>query len=554
MRKIILLLSLFSTTLLAQTEYVLSDSRVYDFLERMETLHLINKYNSYEIPKTRNEIAKYLKEVIANQNKLDNVDKNILVDLEKEFELELFGTLKNSDKLITGDHFDFLSQKEKYLYFVRDTTNNINLFFNSAGHADGIMGNYLDPSKTIAADVMSYQFQIRGTFYSKFGFFWRGGDGVVFGQREAALFRSDLQHNFKYNTFDKPNSFDITTAGYLTADFGLVKIKFGRDRMHIGYGALPVIMDDNSNIFDYLYLSAKYKSVEVSYFHGKLIGNTTSIFDSTLGSINTVTEKNIGYHRIGLNLSNDFNIGAGEIIIYNSRPVDFTYLNPFNIYKTAQNEASKDRDNSMIIFDFNNKSIVGLKIYGVFLIDDVELAQLGTDYWGNQFIYNFGFISDNLYKNIPLQFQFEYVRQDPYVFTHRLPNNNYTNNGYSIGTFMQPNSELFLTQFNYRFTSRLKLTANFSYYLHGANLLNPDGTVKKNVGGDINLGHRQFDPINAPFLDGDRETTRRFSAKLFYEPIKDVYFSGTLTYLNESLQNSVKNKRFETFLSFGFVL
>jgi hypothetical protein len=74
------------------------------------------------------------------------------------------------------------------------------------------------------------------------------------------------------------------------------------------------------------------------------------------------------------------------------------------------------------------------------------------------------------------------------------------------------------------------------------------------VGGDINLGHRQFDPINTPFLDGDRETTRRFSAKLFYEPIKDVYFSGTLTYLNESLQNSVKNKRFETFLSFGFVL
>jgi hypothetical protein len=273
-----------------------------------------------------------------------------------------------------------------------------------------------------------------------------------------------------------------------------------------------------------------------------------------VGSINTVAEKYIGYHRIGLNLSNDFSIGAGEIIIYNSRPPDFTYLNPFNIYKTAQNEVSKDRDNSMIIFDFNNKSITGLKIYGVFLIDDVELAQLGTNYWGNQFIYNIGFISNNLYKYLPLQFQFEYVRQDPYVFTHRLPNNNYTNNGYSIGTFMQPNSELFLTQFNYRFTSRLKLTANFSYYLHGANLLNPDGTVKKNVGGDINLGHRQFDPINTPFLDGDRETTRRFSAKLFYEPIKDVYFSGTLTYLNESLQNSVKNKRFETFLSFGFVL
>ena len=122
-----------------------------------------------------------------------------------------------------------MSQQEKYLYFVSDTSNNINLFFNSAGHADGIMGNYLDPNRTIAADVMSYEFQVRGTLYNKFGFFWRGGDGVVFGQREAALFRRDLGYNYKYNTVDKPNSFDITTAGYLTADFDLIKIKFGRD-------------------------------------------------------------------------------------------------------------------------------------------------------------------------------------------------------------------------------------------------------------------------------------------------------------------------------------
>ena len=69
----------------------------------------------------------------------------------------------------------------------------------------------------------------------------------------------------------------------------------------------------------------------------------------------------------------------------------------------------------MIIFDFNNKSIKGLKIYGLFLIDDIEVAKLGTNYWGNQFIYNFGFISNNLYKYLPLEFQFEYVRQDPYV-------------------------------------------------------------------------------------------------------------------------------------------
>ena len=553
MKRIFLLLFIISSVLYAQTEYVLSDDRVYDFLQRMEALHIINNYNSYEIPKSRNEIAKYLKEVLANQNNLDNVDRNILVDLEKQFELELFGTLNNSEKLISGEHFDFLSQNEKYLYFINDTVNNINLFFNSAGHADGIMGNYFDPSRTVAATVMSYEFQVRGSFYDKFGFFWRGGDGVVFGQREAALFRRDLQINFKYNTFDKPNSFDITTAGYLTADFNAIKIKLGRDRMNIGYGVVPVILGNYSNIFDYLYLNAKYKSVDFTYFHGKLLGNSSSIYDSTRGEINTIDEKYIGYHRLGLNLSNDFNIGAGEIIIYSNRPMDLTYLNPFNIYKTAQN-SEKDRDNSMVIFDFNNKSIKGLKLYGILMIDDVELSKLGSNYWGDQFLYNIGFISDNLYNKLPLEFQFEYVRIDPYVFTHRLPDNNYTNNENSLGSFMQPNSELFLTQLNYRFTSRLTLSANFGYYLHGANPLNPDGSVSRNVGGDINLGHREFDANDAPFLDGDREITRRFSAKLYYEPIKDVYFSGNITYLSQSLQNFVSNKRIEMFISFGFVL
>ena len=78
-------------------------------------------------------------------------------------------------------------------------------------------------------------------------------------------------------------------------------------------------------------------------------------------------------------------------------------------------------------------------------------------YWGNQFIYNVGFVSNNLYKTIPLEFQFEYIRIDPFVYTHRLPWNSYTNNERSIASFMQPNSELFLTQFNYRFTSRVEL-------------------------------------------------------------------------------------------------
>lgn len=550
MKKIILLFLLFSATLFAQTEYVLSNNRVYDFLERMETLQIIQKYNSLEIPKSRNEIAGFLKEVIANRDKLDEADKAYLNDLEAEFELELYGTLKKSQRLIGDGYFNFLYQGKKHLYFVHDTTANVNLFFNSVGASRAIYANYENPKHTTTATIWQEELQIRGSFFNKVGFFYRGGNGYIFGQREAALLEHNLDYNFKYENF---GSFDITTAGYLTANLGFIKMKFGRDRMNIGYGPIKAVIGNNAPMFDYFYLKMHYKSVDVTYFHGKLLGNTSFIADSVTGYVNTIGEKYIGYHRIGFNISDDFNIGAGEIIIYGNRSLDLDYINPFILYKTAQNN-NKDRDNSIVILDLNNKSIKGLKLYGLIYIDDIQVSKFGSPYWGNQFIYNFGFLSNNLYRELPLDIQFEYMRIEPYVYTNRLPRNTFDNDGYGLASFMQPNSELFLTQMDYRFNNRLKLTGSFSYYVHGANPLNPDGTIKRNVGGNILVGHRTFDALDAPFLDGDKEFTRTLSLKAVYEPLKDFFFTGLIQYKNESLQNSVYIKKLEAYLMFNYVL
>ncbi|HED06851.1 MAG TPA: hypothetical protein ENI57_01900 [Ignavibacteria bacterium] len=539
-----------AVNLFGQAEYVLANNPVYDFLERMETLHNIQRYNSLEIPKSRNEITVYLREIINNRKKLDNADKKLLIDFEAEFELELYGTLKKSEKLIGGDHYNFLSQGEKYLYFVNDTSKKVNLFFNSVGASQAIYANYNEQGREISATIWQMQLQIRGSFFNKIGFFYRGGNGYIFGQREAALLKQELKYNYKYRNF---GSFDMTTAGYLTADLGLVKVKFGRDRMNIGYGPVKAVLGNNAPIFDNLYLKMHYKSVEVSYFHGKLIGNTSYLNNTITGGSNVVQEKYIGYHRIGLNISDDFNIGAAEMIIYGGRSLDINYINPFILYKTAQNN-NKDRDNSIVILDFNNKSIKGLKIYGLLFMDDIQVTKFGSPYWGNQFIYNVGFLSNNLYKIVPLDFQFEYIRIDPYVYTNRLPRNTFDNDGFGLASFMQPNSELFFAQLNYRFTNRLNLAASFSYYVHGANPLNPDGTIKKNVGGDLLSGHRSSDSRDAPFLDGDKEVTRMFSTKMVYQPFKDFFFEGRLQYKVQSLQKSINNKNLEIFLTMNFKL
>ncbi|MGE5804458.1 MAG: capsule assembly Wzi family protein [Ignavibacteria bacterium] len=543
---LLLIILLFNASDYAQTEYIPSDNPVYNFLERMESRQIINDYNSFEIPKTRNNVAGYLKEVILNENKLDEVDKKILGDLKIEFEFEIFNTLNNSESLIGSGPYDFFSQNEKYLFYLYDSSR-ANFFINILGEGEGIFLN--SSSAKTSAVLSSIGGEIRGTFLNHFGFLLKGTNGFVSGSKQAATARKDLSYNYKLNETPDETFFD-ETEGYLTVDFDLLRFKFGRDRMKIGYGYIKSFLDDNSPLFDYLSFNLKYEFFSFSYFHGKLQGNPSVEFDSVSGPSNIVEEKYFGYHRLGFNISEDFDFGLGEMIIYGGRPLDFAYLNPFSFYKSIEH-SNRDRDNAMLFFDFNNNSFEGLKLFFTFLIDDIKFGKIGTGWYGNQTAINAGLKCYSLYGLLPVDIQFEYLRLEPYTFTHRLSRNSFTNFGYNLGSFLQPNSELYFLQINYRFNHRLDFSVNWSYTLHGANPKNPDGSVKENVGGDILLGHRIFDSDEINFLDGDMEYYRRFSISLNFEPVNRYIITLRVINFNDSLQLKKSVKETQAFLKLG---
>ncbi len=537
---------LISVTALSQTEYVPVTNPVYNFLERMDELHLISHYNSFELPKTRKLIGTYLNEVISQRDKLDRIDGKILNDLEIEFENEIFGTLKNAQSLFGKGNYNIFSQKQKYLYYYRKP-GKLNLFINLLGSAEGISDVNKDTQQNISAKLGEFGGEIRGTLLDKVGFYLKGTNGIVTGNREAAKLRPDINFNYKFNEANSSSFFD-ETQGYLTADFDLINFKIGRDRMEVGYGPIKSILGNNSPMFDYLGMNIKYSFFTFSYFHGQLLGDHYYSPDSVTGGIEVVDPKYVGYHRIGFYISRNLNFGAGELIIYGNRPIDLSYLNPFSFYKSVEH-ANRDRDNSMLFFDYNNTAVKGLKLYGTFLIDDVTFSKLGSGWWGNLFMYNLGLNSSNLYNILPLDIRLEYFRISPYVFTHRKSNNNYTNFGFPLGPSIQPNSESLYGQINYRITYRLKLSASYTFTLHGANPLNPDGSIKRNVGGNILIGHRNFDSESTTFLDGDREYLRNFTFGLIYEPFNQIFAKFNMVVINNSLQNSVSKNRVEVFLN-----
>ncbi len=546
MRLTLILISLVFISLpeFAQTEYVPSDNRVYNFLERMETLQIIPDYNEFEIPKTRGEIAEYVKRVIHYKSTLDDADREFLDDLRIEFEYELYGTLNASEKLVDGRGYDFLSQNQKYLYFYNDP-GKMNLFVNLTGEGNLLLKNDIRNNKSNSAFPGIIGGEIRGTILDKFGLFIKGTDGIVFGDREAAYLKSDLKYNYKFNENPGETFFD-ETEGYITADFNLIRFKYGRDRMNIGYGPGKMILGNGSPIFDYLGMNIKYKFFSYSFFHGQLLGRESYAADTITGGVHVVESKFMVYHRIAFDISKHLNIGAGEVVIYGERPLDLSYLNPFSFYKSVEH-SNRDRDNAMLFFDVDNKSLDRVKLYASLLIDDITFGKLGTGWWGNQTIIDAGISSELLYSLLPLGIKFQYTRIEPYVYTHRLVRNNYTSYGYNLSSFTEPNSELFLTEINYRFNGRLSLSLFYNYKIHGANPLNTDGSIRKNVGGDINLGHRVFDSEQVKFLDGYKEYSRFYSLSIIYEPVNQYFITLNLNYLNETLQ-TVNNEMLNVLL------
>ena len=116
MKKIILILVFFASSGYAQIGYVEVNNPIYNFLDRMQSLHVIQNYNSFEIPKTRKVITKHINEIIAVKNKLNSIDAKTLNDFIVEFNFDLSFSTESYYSLF-GDttNSQFFNQKEKFI-------------------------------------------------------------------------------------------------------------------------------------------------------------------------------------------------------------------------------------------------------------------------------------------------------------------------------------------------------------------------------------------------------------------------------------------------------
>ena len=521
MKKIILILTIITTSVVsAQIGYIEVNNPIYTYLDRMQSLHLIENYNSFEIPKTRKEITKRLREIVEVRDRLNSIDARTLNDFLIEFNFDLSNSTESYYSLF-NDTTDtpLFNQKEKFLYYYTDSSK-FNSFINFVGSGEYLYSTDEETSLNSNASLFTFGGEIRGTIYNNFGYYARATNGLQFGDTELASFKSNLRYNYKYNSDHDSSKFFDETIGYLSAEFDYIKFKIGRDRVNIGYGPSKILMDNYFPPMDYLSLQLNYSIFDFSFLHGKLFGNTSI----ALNGQRVISDKYNAYHRLGFNFSKHLQIGIGETIIYANRNMDLSYLNPFSFYKSAEH-ANQDRDNSMLFLDFRNNSFKGLTIYGTILMDDVDFTKLGTDWYGNKFIYEFGLTYEPFPESFPLTLGVQYLRIDPYVYAHRFEDNNYTSMDIGVGPNLQPNSGSHFFNIKYKPHYRVELELSYQFINHGANEVDSDGNVIINYGGDILVGHRVGDSDDVIFLNGIEKRTDHFIFTAKYEPFKNYLFT-----------------------------
>jgi hypothetical protein len=546
--KLKLLIGLFfATSVFAQVGIVKVGHPVYRFLSRMENLHIINNYDEFQLPKTRKQISKLLTIIEKNRSALNATDKYILNDFLIEFEFDLKNTSKNYSSFFNSSlNYSLFNENERFTYFY--INKDFNLFSNISLNNNFLYEIPEDNKETRNVYLIKYGGELRVSFLNNLGFSIYGSNGTFFGSKQLAQTYGSLKYNFKFN-YDKLDEggvdFFDETEGYFLGDWDIFNVKIGRDRINLGYGQLKTLIGNNAPSFDYISMNLNYHIFNFSYFHGKILGNQTRFSDPQQGLINSITDKYLAYHRVGFDFGKHFSINFGEMIIYSNRSIDFSYLNPFNYYKSVEH-ANQDRDNSMLFLDFENNSFNQIKFFGTLLIDDVDFGKLGTSFFGNQALLELGFKAIPFYQKIPIEFEFQYIRIDPYVYTHRIHDNNYTHNGFGLSDIYNPNSEIFSIAFKYPITHRIMTDASFNYTTHGANISDINGNVIKNVGGDINLGHREQDSDKASFLDGQKVYIKRMNLGILYEPFNNYYIGLNITYLNSTSKDSNNRNNFLT--------
>ena len=550
----ILFLAFFSwpTPSISQVEMVPVDHKVYSLLEDLSVKGIID-YNNSNIPLSRGAVGAYLKQLIGKREHLTLTENRILDDLLVEFSHDVGTDTGRSFNLLEdlpggfGDIFD--GKRQKYLMSYADS--NFSLFLDGVGALSFMNYSSLSfpPTHLMLGEIGP---RLRGSFYNALGYYIQitGGQslsGSAYARSVAARSNPILAESSKF-----------VREGFIDGFTGYVRLEgfnrnlaltVGRESFEMGNGYIDkIFVSDNIPPFDFVRMDMDYKFFRYGFFIGNLKGDSLGM---------PITSKLFIAHRLDVEMSRYFRFGLFESMIISNSPLSLTFLNPVSYITSVDittdvKAAGQDMNNGLIGLDCEAKPFRDVAIQCSFLIDDMNLSTLfkhdeSND--ANKFGYQAGIFYAQPFGLKDLTAILEYTRIDPYVYSHRTNESNYTNWGICIGAPLPPNSDQVALRLDYYLTSQITMGFVYRHQRSGEGFLDANGIptledtgiITRNFGGDVNRGDLDTKYYNT-FLQGLRINREILTLSSRIEPVRQYYFD--VDYTLQYIENLFSSKTY----------
>jgi len=213
--------------------------------------------------------------------------------------------------------------------------------------------------------------------------------------------------------------------------------------------------------------------------------------------------------------------GFQEVVIYGDRGPELSYVNPLMFYWAAQSYLG-DKDNVMMGLDFDIHPGNGQRYYLAYVVDDLKKAGVFSNDFANKFSLQTGMLWVDPLRLADAEFRAEYLRIEPWIYSHKFPINTFRHFGAPLGHSLGPNSDQWQFSLSKRLNRDMAFNIGFERSRHGDNVLNEDGSIR-NVGGDMHYGWRPGDERQSKkFLDGQLMKRTAIRAEVSWRILPDL--------------------------------
>ncbi len=520
---------------------------VYRFLDRMETLGILNNLRDGIRPLDREKISQLLVEVDSNRTRLTSIDQRRLDNYLLDFRFDInwrnryAGAKENRNwytpfaswKQISTDFMRLFKQnqpeEDNHLYLWEDSTKSF--YFDLA-----LAYSYDQRSDEVWRSNQSETYKFRGSFNENLGYllqvsFYRikGDDG--YRDQDPVLKNSWKNEREDVIYFDLAGGDLALRTEYIDFHFAYQPVTWGPGE------AGQLILSDNPAQYPYFSLAHHWSWGSFTYMHGKLLALANG---DSIDSQPVYPDKWIVSNRFEFSPIKSMSVGLTGMILYGNRYLEWAYLLPF-IYLRAVEHNLRDRDNALLAIDLETRLWPGVKVYGTLLLDELRSDKLFTDWYGNKHGFQLGTHITDPFGLANLALRVEYAALMPWVYTHKYNVNRYINDGLSLGHWAGPNSEILYAHIEQDLHQRLIVGLRYQQWKHGDNYPN------ENIGGDILLGHNVLlgdqteSRTTREFLEGILTTSRFYEFYTQYEVLNDFFLNLSVRKIDiqnpESSQN-----------------